>query len=159
VSKGKVVASELGDDAVALGAVAMAQQSLGRNPFKLAPPLLLCPMISKVGPGQVTIGGQSYEEDVVIRADCKVKKRRKILEKIGGEEDRIVLAELEKVCKGTPATLIVGAGLKKMAELGPGPQAWLAKRNIRVEIHPTPKAVEIYNRTKGRKAAWIRVSA
>ena len=158
VSKGKVVASELGDDAVALGAVAMAQQALGRNPFKLSPPLLLCPMISKVGPNSITVGGRTYEEDIVIRADCKVKKRRKILEKAGGEEDQIVLAELEKVCKGTPATLIVGAGLKKMVQLGLGPQSWLAKRNIRVEVLPTVKAVEVYNRTKGRKAAWIRVS-
>jgi glucokinase len=159
VSKGKVVASELGDDAVALGAVAMAQQFLGRNPFKLSPPTLLCPLISKVGPGQITVGGETYEEDVVIRADCKVKKRRKIVAKVGGEEDQIVVAELEKICKGTPASLIVGAGMKKMVQLGLGPQSWLAKRNIRVEVLPTPKAVEVYNRTKGRKAAWLRVSA
>ena len=158
VSKGKVVASELGDDAVALGAVAMAQQAIGKNPFKLSPPLLLCPLISKVGPGLVTVGGQTYEEDIVIRADCKVKKRRKIMAKVGGEEDQIVLAELERVCRGTPATLIVGAGLKKMVQLGLGPQSWLAKRSIRVEVLPTAKAVEVYNRTKGRKAAWIRVS-
>jgi hypothetical protein len=157
-TKGKVVVSELGDDAVALGAVAMAQQSLGKNPFKLCPPLLLCPLISKVGPGLITIGGRTYEEDIVIRADCKVKKRRKILEKVGGEEGQIALPELERVCKGTPATLIVGTGLKKMMELGLGPQAWLAKRDIRLEVHPTPMAIEVYNRTKGRKAAWLRVS-
>ena len=158
VSKGKVVASQLGDDAVVLGAVALAQQAVGADPFKQASPVVKYPVISKVGPGRVTVGGRTYREDVVIRVNGKIKNRRKILAKIGGDGNRISAAELEKACKGAPSILIIAAGPGAAARLGPDAQDFLRKRNIKVVLLPARKAAEVYNRTQGRKAALIRVS-
>lgn len=154
----KIQASELGDDAVVLGAVALAQQSLGRNPFKLAPPVAEYPLISCLGPGLVKIGGQTFREDVIIRANGTVKKRGKMLAKLGCEHpDTVCAKELQKVCKGNPNVLVVAAKSRDKVILGPDAQDFLRKRNIRLEFPSAADADKVYNRITTPKAALIRL--
>jgi glucokinase len=154
----KVQASELGDDAVVLGAVALAQQSLGRNPFKLAPPVAEYPIISQIGAGQIKIGGQTFREDVIIRANGTVKMRNKVLAKIGCEHaDTVCAKELQKVCKGNPNVLVVAAKSRDKVVLGPDAQDFLRKRNIRLETPSARDADKVYNKITTAKAALIRL--
>lgn len=75
---GRVLATALGDDAVSLGAVALARIALGRSPFKkrfaVSPSY---PTISRPGSGEIVVGGKSYAQDIYITVDGNVEKRKK----------------------------------------------------------------------------------
>ncbi len=77
---GQVFLSALGDDAVVLGAVALARKLVGRSPFKkrfaVAPRY---PEIVRAGAGEITVGRKTYRRDVYIPVNGKTKKRGKSL--------------------------------------------------------------------------------
>lgn len=155
---GNVVVSSLGDDAVALGAVAQAQQLLGLEPFSDRGAPDRYPEIGKARPGRVRVAQATYNEDVVIRADGRVRRRRKLLDAAKVESsDSIGPRELELVCKGRPSVLIVGTGFGKPAELTEEAREFLRQRGIAWEVLSTAKAVTCYNATVGRKAALLHV--
>ena len=157
---GRVLLSALGDDAVALGAVAAARKLVGRSPFKkrfAVKPVY--PEITRVGPGEIAVDGDTYDRDVVISVVGKVKKRDEDQAKeLYGSAHTVGPKELEKVCRGGPEVLFIGAGKSGKMELTEDARRFLAQRSIHCEILPTPKAVESYNRSKLRKAALIRVT-
>jgi glucokinase len=154
---GKILLSALGDDAVALGAVAAARRLVGRNPFKkrfhVKPRY---PEISRYVPGQITVGRKTYDSDIYIQVNGKVKKRKQ------GEGDsaaRVVGAkDLEKVCRGGPGVLFIGSGQKGEVQLTDDARRFLAQRAIKLDMAPTAKAVESYNKSKTRKAILAHVT-
>jgi glucokinase len=157
---GRVVTSMLGDDACALGAVALAQQHIGRG---LGAPEAEAraeyPQVTDTEFGRVTIAGEVYESDVYIRADGKIKKRNKRpAKKLYGTSHMIGPEELARACKTDPDLLIIGTGQSGTAELTEDGSAFLKDRGIRVKALPTPRAIREYNRAKGRKAALIHVT-
>lgn len=157
---GRVLLSALGDDAVVLGAVAAARRLVGRSPFKrrfLVKPTY--PEISRIGFGEITIDKKTYSCDVSISVGGKVKKRdESLVREAYGSLHTVGPKELEKVCKGGPEVLFIGAGKAGKVELTEDARRFLAQRSIQCEIQPTIKAVEIYNRSKLRKAALIHVT-
>jgi glucokinase len=157
---GRVVESQLGDDAGVLGAVALAMARLGRMPeAALTDPLPHYPTIQGTEFGSVTIDGRTYEKDVCIRAGGKVKRRKKKPVKAQyGTSHKIGPAELNKVCKGDPELLVVGTGQSGSAALTPDGAEFLAEHGIRVVAVPTPRAIEEFNRAEGRKAALLHVT-
>ena len=157
---GAIVESELADDAVVLGAVALAQQVSGGRPLEdAADHVPDYPKIKYAGAGEVAVGGKVYTNDIWIRGDGKVKKRNKKLAKEQyGTSHKIGPAELDKLCKGSPQTIVIGMGQNGMAGLTPEGEAYLSTRGIEVVCLPSAKAVKEFNRTKGRKAAIIHVT-
>ncbi len=157
---GRVLLSALGDDAVVLGAVAAARKVAGRSPFKkrfFVKPRY--PEITRVGFGEITVGTETFSRDVYIAVSGKVKKRDDSLAKeLYGSAHQIGPKELEKVCKGGPEVLFVGAGKASKVELTDDARRFLDQRSIRCEILPTVKAVESYNKSKQRKAALMHVT-
>ena len=157
---GLVVESELGDDAVVLGAAAMAQEHIGGTPLKdAAAAVPSYPKVEHSCAEEAVVGGKAYTADVVIRGDGKVKPRFK---KGSPKDDlpahQIGPEELERVCKGGPALLVIGTGLDGHAGLTPEGEEFLRQRRIEVRALPSPKAVKEFNRAKGRKAAIIHIS-
>ena len=79
---GQVLLSALGDDAVVLGAVALARKLAGRSPFKtrfaITPSY---PEIVRAAHGEITVSRKTYQRDVYISVSGKVKKREKALAK------------------------------------------------------------------------------
>ena len=157
---GPILLSALGDDAVVLGAVAAARRLVGRNPFKkrfLVVPEY--PEITGVGSGAITIDKKDHAGDVFITVGGKVKRREDGLAKeLYGSSHAVGSRELEKVCKGGPEVLFIGAGKSCKVELTDDAQRFLTHRSIRCEILPTLKAAENYNRSKLRKAALMHVT-
>jgi glucokinase len=157
---GRVLLSALGDDAVVLGAVAAARKLVGRSPFKKR----FCvkpkyPEITRVGFGEITVGKESYSRDIYISVGGKVKKREERLAKeLYGSSHAVGPKELEKVCKGGPEVLFIGAGKAAKVELTEDACRFLAQRSIHYDIQPTVKAAESYNRSKLRKAALMHVT-
>ena len=152
--------SALGDDAVVLGAVAAARKLVGRSPFKkrfhVKPKY---PDIRRVGYGEITVGRKTYSRDIYIYVNGKAKRRNKKLAKEQyGSTHTVGPKELQKVCRGGPEVLFIGAGKSNKVELTEDARRYLAQRSIQCEIQPTVKAVESYNRSKLRKAALMHVT-
>ena len=158
---GRVLLSALGDDAVVLG-------RRGRRP-KAGRPQPVQKTVSRQaertrksaasGYGEITVGRKTYSRDIYIYVNGKVKRRDKRLAKEHyGSAHTVGPKELEKVCRGGPEMLFIGAGKSNKVELTEDARRFLAQRSIQCEIQPTVKAVESYNRSKLRKAALIHVT-
>ena len=107
---GHVLLSALGDDAVVLGAVALARQHVGRSPFKkryrVKP---VYPQITRFGSGEIVVSKKTYDHDICISVSGKVKMRNK--DGARRQEDNahtIGPKELEDVCRGGPEVLFIG---------------------------------------------------
>jgi glucokinase len=157
---GRVLRSALGDDAVVLGAVALAQEHVGRSPLEntlaAAPEY---PPIENTSFGNVTVGGKTYAHDVFIRVDGRLKRRKKALAKEAYGTSHVVgPKELEKVCRGGPAVLFIGTGHSGQLQVSEEAQRYLSQRSIECRAAVTPEAVEAYNQSDRRKAALIHVT-
>jgi glucokinase len=157
---GHVLLSALGDDAVVLGAVAAARRLVHRSPFKKR--FAVHPIyseITSVGFGEITIARKTYDCDIVIYVNGKVKKRDEITAEASQETGHVIdVREVAKVCKGGPEILFIGAGKSGQMPLTDEAQRFLTQRAIRCEIQSTAKTVDSYNKSKLRKAALIHVT-
>jgi glucokinase len=156
---GKILLSALGDDAVAMGAVAAARSLVGRNPFKkrfrVKPQY---PEITRYAYGEITIGRKTYDHDIYIQVNGKVKNRKRREDGDGESPHVIGPKELEKVCRGGPGVLFIGAGEHSAVDLTDDARRFLAHRSIKLDIAPTAKAIENYNKPKARKALLAHVT-
>jgi glucokinase len=157
---GRVLLSALGDDAVVLGALALARKHVGRDPFKKEfATTRPYPDIIGTKFGEVTVGSKTHERDIYITVDGRVKKRKKAIAKERyGSSHVIGPEELGAVCKGGPEVLFIGAGHSGRVELNEEGQRFLAQRMIEFHALPTPEIVDAYNESKQRKAALIHVT-
>jgi len=157
---GDVLISALGDDAVVLGAVALARHRIGRSPFRKKYQLEhTYRNVAHPDFGKVSVGKKSYDCDIYIRACGKVKRRNKdAVRETTGSSHVIGRDELKKVCRGGPELLIIGAGDQAQAELNDDGREFLARRNIRYEMLPSPKAVKLYNDSTCRRALLLHAT-
>jgi hypothetical protein len=157
---GQVLLSALGDDAVVLGAVALARKLVGRSPFKSR--FVVMPQYAKIvcaGFGEIIVGKKSYDHDIYIGVNGKVKDRdRSRAKERYGDAHTVGPKELEKVCEGGPAVLFVGAGKDGELELTEDARRYLGHRAIRCEVLPTPSVAEAYNQCNERKAVLVHVT-
>jgi len=157
---GRVLLSALGDDAVVLGAVALARIHVGRSPFKkrfaVTPGY---PTIARARFGEIVVGDTAYSRDVYILADGSVKQRKK---RLAREEYHTAHTlgpkELEKVCRGGPEIVFVGTGESGAMKLSDEALRFLSQRSIECKALPTPDVAEAYNKSTQRKAAVIHVT-
>jgi glucokinase len=151
---GRIVESELGDDAGVLGAAALAMAALEDADGDEA-----YPVIQRTSFGEVTVAGETHARDIYIRANGKVKKRKKKrVKELYGTSHKIGPEELRKVCKGDPELLIIGTGQQGAAVLTREGERYLRERGVRFKAAPTPEAVRQYNAATARKAALIHVT-
>src|SRR5207244_2590218 len=119
------------------------------------------PSIDQTDFGSITIEGTVFEHDVIIRPDGQVKKRKKKLSKaIYGTSHTISLQEATYVCEQAAGAerLIVGSGQYGNVALSPEAAAFLKARKCRVALLPTPEAIEVWNKTKGRALGLFHVT-
>ncbi|MGQ9573823.1 MAG: ROK family protein [Thermoguttaceae bacterium] len=157
---GQVLLSALGDDAVVLGAVALARTHVGRSPFKKR--FALCPPYPKIASfrfGEITVGQKTYTRDLYILADGTLKKRKKALARQEYHTAHMVgPKELERVCRAGPEVLFVGTGERGGLRLSDEALRYLSQRSIECRAMPTPELIEAYNKCAKRKAALIHVT-
>ncbi|MBN2296074.1 MAG: hypothetical protein JXM70_26825, partial [Pirellulales bacterium] len=161
---GGILVSSLGDDAVVLGAVALARMAVGDNPFKKQSIVHPTRDELKLDSSVVCCGEKNFKRDfyITVNGKCKAQKPSLSESKMGKIE--LNPGDLLKVCEGGPATLFIGTGLSakkdsSSVELSERAALYLAQRKIDVELLSTPKAVKAYNAHEGRKAALIRVDS
>jgi len=155
----RLVLSELGDDAVALGAAAFVRAELGGEAPEEARTAPTTPVIDAVEFGAVTVNGETLPYDIHLRADGKVRKRRKSrLRKAYGTSHLIDAEELKQVAKGEPSLLIIGGGFESLVRLTDDANEFLRSADLDWRLLPTPEAVQLYNATSGSKALLLHVT-
>ena len=154
-----ILLSSLGDDAVVLGAVALAQIDLDRSPLrKRAETRLAYPTVGKVRPGKIVVDRTSYSRDIAIRVDGRVRKWKNTFDELPEDAPReIGRKELSKACKGGPEVLFVGTGSTRKIRLDEKAEQFLHWRSIEYHILPTEEAAAAYNKSRQRKVALFRV--
>ncbi len=109
------------------------------------------PKISHTSFGSITISGERYEHDVLIRLSGKIEKRKKKLSKqVYGTSHVIALAEAEQVYEQGADVLLVGTGQSGLVSLSPEAEAFFREKGCAVELLPTPEAIERWNELEGR---------
>ena len=155
-----VLVSALGDDAVVLGALALARRQARRDPFDKR--FAIQPEYPAIGGaefGKVSVGAEKFDRDVFVPVNGKVKKRKKGLAKdLYGSSHKVGPKELARVCRGGPEVLFIGTGHSGQLELTDDAKPFLSERLIECHALPTPEAVKAYNDSQQRRAALIHVT-
>lgn len=155
---GELLLSALGDDAVVLGAVALARMAAGRSPFRkkydLTPPY---PKLTLQEDGTLKVRGETHLGDVVITADARLQKRKKKHLQTPDGRSLVTDEELQDLCSGGPEVFFLGTGSSDGFELTEKAERFLRRRGITLCALPTPQAVTAYNRSKQRRAALLRI--
>jgi hypothetical protein len=117
------------------------------------------PRIDKTKFGSITIAGEKYEYDVIIRLNGKVEKRKKKLSKeVFGTSHVVSLAEAQYVSEKGAARIIIGAGQSGMLKLSDEAADFFEKKKCTVDLFPTPEAIERWNQAEGPAIGLFHVT-
>lgn len=109
--------------------------------------------------GSITIAGQRYDHDVLIRLDGSIHKRKKKLsKKIYGTSHTISLDEAKYVYEEGAQNLVIGTGQYDNVRLSAEAQAYFAKRELIVIALGTPEAILRWNELKGKTIGLFHVT-
>ena len=109
--------------------------------------------------GTITIDGKTHEHDVVIRLSGEiVKRKKKLSKKYYGTSHVVSKDEAKFVFERGCEQLIVGSGQMGNVHLSPEAEAYFAKKNCKVILQPTPKAIHVFNRSAAKKIGIFHVT-
>ena len=115
--------------------------------------------IERTSFGSITIDGKTYEHDVVIRLSGEVLKRKKKLsKKLYGTSHTLSKDEAKFVFEKGCQQLILGSGQHGNVHLSPEAEAYFEKKSCKVLLQPTPKAIQSFNRSQGKKIGLFHVT-
>jgi hypothetical protein len=111
---------------------------------------MMKPSIDQTTFGSITIAGQVFERDVIIRLNGQVKKRKKKLSKaVYGTSHTISLAEAKHIYEKGAARLIIGAGQYGRVGLSEEATTYFQRKRCRVELRATGEAIRVWNAAEG----------
>jgi len=117
------------------------------------------PKINGTEFGTITIESEKYNHDIIIRLNGKIEKRKKKLSKnIFGTSHVISIAEAKHIYEKGVDKLIVGTGQYGQVELSEEAGEYFAKKKCEVKLIPTPKAIKVWNDTKGTVIGLFHVT-
>jgi hypothetical protein len=109
--------------------------------------------------GSITIGGQTYQHDVVIEPDGAVRKRKKKLSKrVYGTSHQVSRDEIENVYTQGARLLIVGTGQYDQLRLSQEAQDYLDEQECEAVLLATPDAMERWNETEGQAIGLFHIT-
>ncbi|MBS3752022.1 MAG: hypothetical protein KGY46_01375 [Anaerolineales bacterium] len=101
----------------------------------------------------IDVGNERIKNDILIRLDSTVEKRKKNLSKeIFGTSHTLSLAEAEHIYEAGAEGLLIGGGQFGRVKLSPEAEEYFQERECQVEIYRTPKAIQRWNEVQGD---WI----
>jgi hypothetical protein len=117
------------------------------------------PRIDRTMFGSVTIEGEIYKHDVLIRLSGTVKKRKKKLSKaVYGTSHTISLDEAWHVYQKGAGRLIVGAGQYGLVELSDEAAAYFEEMGCLVDLLPMKEAIQAWNEAEGAVIGLFHVT-
>jgi hypothetical protein len=117
------------------------------------------PRIDETAFGSITIEGQHFPYDVIIRRNGQVKKRKKKLSKaIYGTSHVLSLAEAKYLYEKGANHLIIGTGQQGNVTLSEDAAHYFKRHECRVELLRTPKAIHAWNAAEGAVISLFHVT-
>uniref|UniRef100_A0A7V4E2J1 Uncharacterized protein n=1 Tax=candidate division WOR-3 bacterium TaxID=2052148 RepID=A0A7V4E2J1_UNCW3 len=111
--------------------------------------------IEKTGFGWIVIDGKRYETDVLILADNTILNR---YENFTGNNHEFSIEEAKKLLNPKPEVIVVGTGQGGILKVKEETIDFLKKEKVKLIALPTPKAIEIFNKLKEKKAALFHLT-
>jgi hypothetical protein len=109
--------------------------------------------------GSITIEGEAFGRDVLIRLSGKVKKRKKRLSKaVYGTSHVVSLEEAKHVYEEGAERLIIGGGQSGLVKLSGEAADYFRRKGCRVELLPTPQAIQAWNKAEGAVIGLFHVT-
>jgi hypothetical protein len=109
--------------------------------------------------GSVTIDGEVFPHDVLIRLGGRVEKRKKKLSKaVYGTSHVISLAEAEHLYQDGAERLLIGAGQEGRVGLSEEAAAYFTRNRCRVEVLATPAVIPVWNQAEGAVIGLVHVT-
>jgi len=109
--------------------------------------------------GSITIDGQTFHHDVLIRLDGTVHKRKKKLsKKYYGTSHRISREEAEYILEPGVKTLLIGTGQYDEVTLSDEAQALFGQQGVDLVAAATPEAIKLWNELQGQAIALFHVT-
>jgi hypothetical protein len=117
------------------------------------------PVIGDTSFGYITIESSKIEHDIVIRLSGEIKKRKKKLSNaVYGTSHTVSLEEAKHIYQDGAKRLIIGSGQEGLLKLSEDAAEYFEKKKCSVELHPTPKAVELWNEAEGAVIGLFHVT-
>jgi hypothetical protein len=117
------------------------------------------PRIDETKFGSITIEGRTIEHDVIVRMNGKTKKRKKKLSKAAyGTSHVLSLDEAEHIYEENAERLIIGTGQSGMLQLSVEAADYFKRKQCQVELLPTPKAIQAWNKAEGRVICMFHIT-
>jgi len=109
--------------------------------------------------GSITIDGQKFDHDVIIRLDGTIKKRKKKLsKKFYGTSHKISREEAEFIYEDGAKTLIIGTGQYDRVHLSEEAQEYFDSRGLRLITVATPEAISLWNDEGGAAIGLFHIT-
>jgi hypothetical protein len=117
------------------------------------------PKIDKTKFGSITVDGERYEHDLLIRLNGKVEKRKKKLSKeVYGTSHIMSLAEADYVYEEGAETIIIGSGQSGMLKLSDEAAAFFRQKKCKIELLPTPEAIHLWNKSESSTIGLFHIT-
>jgi hypothetical protein len=117
------------------------------------------PRIDKTEFGSITIEGTLYDHDVIIRLSGEIKKRKKKLSKaVYGTSHIISIDEAKFIYEDGAERVIIGSGQSGTVKLSDEAREYFDKKGCRVDLLPTPEALDFWNRVDGPRIGLFHVT-
>jgi hypothetical protein len=109
--------------------------------------------------GSITIDGDVIEHDVVINLSGKIEKRKKKLsKKVYGTSHIISIEEAKHIYEKGAELLIIGSGQYGNVHLSDEASEYFKKKQIQVDLSPTPEAIKKWNAAIGSVIGLFHVT-
>ena len=95
--------------------------------------------ISSTKFGSITISGKTYEHDVIVTWEGKVRPAHVDIRHIIGEK------ELAQLLLERPEIIVIGLGQSGLMKLAPEVLAFADEKKLKIIQKPTPKAIKEFN--------------
>ena len=117
------------------------------------------PAIQETHFGSITVGGETFDHDIVIRLSGKVKKRKKKLSKQQyGSSHTVSLAEAEHIFDDGAELVIVGTGQHGILKLSDEAKGFFRDHGCKVQTVSMPDAVKAWNEAEGKTIGMFHVT-
>ncbi len=117
------------------------------------------PTIDRTMFGSVTVEGEVFQRDIIIRLNGQVKKRKKKLSKaVYGTSHTISLDEAKHVYQKGAKRLVVGAGQFGLVELSEEAARYFDKKGCAVDLRPMKEAIQVWNEAEGAVIGLFHVT-
>lgn len=117
------------------------------------------PKVNSTSFGSIIVKKKTFENDILIHLSGQIDKRRKKLsKKVYGTSHKISLAEAKYIYEKGAEKLIIGTGQTGYVELSKKAKKFFEEKDLKVRLLRTPKAIKLWNKSKGRVISMFHVT-